>query len=84
MRVALQSTLLEWVDYQLRAGRLEVQFHTGERYRYFAVPLSCYQQLLQADSKGAFFNHHIRNCFPYQHLSRSAAPVVLPAPHKTK
>ena len=84
MRVPLESTLLAWVRYDPATGRLEVHFHSGQRYRYFGVPPSCYQQLLQADSKGAFFNRHIRNCFPFQHLSKPSAPIVLAAPHKTK
>lgn len=83
-RVPLESTVLAWVSYEPAADRLEVQLRSGERYRYFGVPPSCYQQLLRADSKGAFFNRYIRNCFPFQHLSKPAAPIVLAAPRKTK
>jgi hypothetical protein len=82
MRVPLESTLLVWVRYDSRPRHLDVQFHSGERYRYFGVPPSCYQQLLQADSKGAFFNRYIRNCFPFQRLSIPSAPIVLAAPNK--
>lgn len=84
MRVPVQSSLLTWVCYDAAARRLEVQFHSGERYQYFAVPASRYQQLLQADSKGSFFNRHIRNCFPFQQLSRPSAPIVLASSGKTK
>jgi hypothetical protein len=84
MRVPLDSTLLAWVLYDPAADRLQVHLHSGQRYQYFGVPPSCYQQLLQADSKGAFFNRHIRNCFPFQNLSKPAAPIVLAAPRKTK
>jgi hypothetical protein len=59
-------------------------FRTGERYLYFQVPVARYHDLLQADSKGTFFNRHIRNRFPYQHLSAAPKPVVLAAPGKTK
>lgn len=84
VRVPLQSSLLAWVRYHAASARLEVQFHSGERYRYFTVPQPTYQQLLQASSHGAFFNHRIRNRFPYQHLSKPSTPVVLPATRKTK
>jgi hypothetical protein len=84
MRVPLESTLLAWVRYDPAAERLDVHLRSRERYRYFGVPPSRYQQLLLADSKGAFFNRHIRNCFPFQNLSKSAAPIVLAAPRKTK
>ena len=60
------------------------QFRSGERYLYFQLPPTCYQQLLQADSKGAYFNHNIRNRFPSQHLSHPSAPLVLAALRKTK
>ena len=83
-RQHLDSTTLDWVRYNPLLHRLEVQFRSEERYLYFQVPPHCYQQLLASPSKGAYFNQYIRNCFPFQHLSRPSAPVVLPVPPKTK
>lgn len=80
MRVPLDSTLLAWLDYDPLSCRLKIEFHSGERYLYLRVPSTVYQQLLQADSKGTYFNRHIRNHFPYQNLSRTSAPLVLAAP----
>jgi KTSC domain len=84
MRVWLESTLLASALYDPVRRHLEVVFRSGERYLYFQVPPHCYQHLLEADSKGAYFNHHIRNHFPFQHLSDPSQPVVLAAPFKTK
>jgi KTSC domain-containing protein len=84
MRVPLQSTLLASALFDPLLRRLEIEFRNGQRYLYFQVPLLCYQQLLQADSKGSYFNRHIRNRFPFQHLSHPSQPVVLAAPSKTK
>jgi hypothetical protein len=84
MRVPLQSTSLASALYDPLQHCLEIEFRSGERYLYFQVPPPCYQQLLQADSKGSYFNRYIRNRFPYQHLSNSSAPVILAAPRKTK
>lgn len=84
MRLPLESTLLAWASYDPFSCHLEIQFRSGERYLYFQLPPTCYQQLLQADSKGAYFNHNIRNRFPYQHLSHPSAPLVLAALRKTK
>jgi hypothetical protein len=81
--VPLESTLLASASYHGRRRLLDVIFHSGELYRYFNVPSACYQGLLAADSKGTYFNLHIRNCFPYQHLSARSSPVVLSA-MKTK
>jgi hypothetical protein len=80
----LPSTTLAFAGYDPASCRLEIQFRSGERYLYFQVPPQTYQQLIHAESTGAWFNRPIPNRFPYQHLSRSSAPVVLAAPHKTK
>jgi KTSC domain-containing protein len=83
-RVPLESSLLAWVGYDATRRQLQVQFRSGEHYLYFQVPPTRYHALLEAASKGAFFNHQIRNCFPYQHLSRPSSPLVLPNRTKTK
>ena len=67
----LDSSVLEAAAYHRRS--LWVRFRTGEIYRYRNVPRSIYQQLLNADSAGTCFNHHIRNVFPSDHLPRSFA-----------
>jgi lysyl-tRNA synthetase class 2 len=84
MRVPLPSTSLAWVSYDARLRRLLVEFRSGKRYLYLGVPPTCYQQLLQADSKGRYFNAHIRNRFPHQELSQPSATLVLVAAGKTK
>jgi hypothetical protein len=82
-RVPLESTLLAWARYDPRRRFLDVEFRTGELYRYFDVPSLCFQALLLAESKGRYFNSNIRNQFPYQHRSHPASPVVL-STSKTK
>jgi hypothetical protein len=82
--VPLESSTLASAGYDPALRRMEIQFHTGERYLYFQVPPQIYQRLMRAESKGAWFNRNIRNRFPYQHLSPSSAPIVLPAITKTK
>jgi len=84
MRVVLESSLLASALYDPLRHHLEIAFRSGQRYLYFRVPPQCYQQLLGADSKGAFFNQKIRNRFPFQRLADHPHPVVLPAPSKTK
>ena len=78
-RVPLPSRLLAWVAHDPGRCLLEVEFRTGDQYRYFGVPLHCFEALLEAPSKGQYFNSSIRNRFPYQNLSRPASVVVLPA-----
>jgi hypothetical protein len=67
-RVPHQSSVLAATEYFPNLQTLDVVFTTGEVYRYSTVPLPLYQDLPEADSKGIFFNTHIRNQFPFQHL----------------
>lgn len=76
-RVALESTLLAWAFYQPTRLQLELEFRSGKRYLYFGFPEPTYQQFLRSPSKGAFFNAHIRNCFPFRDLSHPSAPIIL-------
>ncbi len=47
---------------------LEIQFESGRVYQYFDVPESVYEEMMQAESKGKYFNAHIRNQYPYQEI----------------
>lgn len=64
----MTSSLLASIAYSEQAV-LEIEFRNGALYRYFAVPHSVVAQLLAADSKGSWFNRHVRNRFRYQRLS---------------
>jgi hypothetical protein len=64
-RVDLQSTSLHAATYQDHSAFLELEFPGGAIYRYLGVPERVYQELLSAESKGRYFNQHIRNRFAY-------------------
>jgi hypothetical protein len=68
--VAVQSSLLARVAYDSRHAILQVTLRDGTAYHYAGVPVGTYRGLLQADSKGAYFNHCIRGVYPYQVLPR--------------
>jgi KTSC domain len=78
--VRVESSLLASVRYDADRQRLHIDLRNGERYVYFQVPASCYELLLESESKGIFFNTHIRKRFAYQHVSDPSAPVVMPDP----
>jgi hypothetical protein len=71
--VAVQSSLLARVAYDSRRAILQVTFRNGAAYQYAGVPAEIYQGLLQADSKGAYFNQCIRGLYPYELLPHSSA-----------
>jgi hypothetical protein len=72
--VAVPSSSLAQVDYDSHRAILQVVFRDGTAYQYVGVPLRTFHGLLQADSKGAYFNQHIRSLFPHEML-RIAEPV---------
>jgi hypothetical protein len=73
--VAVRSSSLAQVDYDSRRATLQVAFRDGTAYQYAGVPLRTYRGLLHADSKGAYFNQHIRSLFPHEML-RVAEPIT--------
>lgn len=63
--VTLHSTLLQSAGYKDQLALLELEFRDGAVYHYFDVAGQTFQELLRAESKGAYFNANIRNRFAY-------------------
>jgi hypothetical protein len=63
-RQPLRSSVLSAAGYDPATAVLELQFTSGDVYRYFAVPPSVFRALLDADSPGAFFNTTIIDRYP--------------------
>ena len=61
----LDSTSLRTVGYDAERQLLQVEFHNRSIYQYFEVPATVYQELMQAPSKGAYFNKSIRLRFDF-------------------
>lgn len=76
--VNLNSTTLKAATYQNQPEVLELEFCSGEVYHYLGVCESIYKQLLEAESKGRYFNQRIRNCFTSRKIASAA---VTPAPN---
>ena len=62
------SSALVSVKYDAASGDLEIRFVSGRTYRYSNVPADVYEALLNAESKGAFFNAQIRDRYPHREL----------------
>ena len=62
-RVAVQSTSISSVGYDVETADLEVEYVNGRVYRYFHVPQAAFRLLLQAPSKGVFVNQVIKPRF---------------------
>ena len=68
--VAVNSSLLAKVSYDAGQSVLQLWFCDGAIYRYFGVPAAINDALLAAESKGAYFNRAIRDCFRYALVRR--------------
>jgi hypothetical protein len=61
----VQSSVMTYVHYDEDTAELDITFVGGKIYRYVGVPLAIYVGFLEAESKGAFFNEHIKDVFPF-------------------
>jgi len=59
-RFGVASSNLKSVGYDPDEKILEVEFNSGAIYQYEGVPQSTYQDLLDADSVGAYFNQNVK------------------------
>lgn len=62
----MESTTLRSMGYEAESRALEIEFQSGAIYRYLAVPADVYQALCEADSKGRYFNDHVRDRYVFQ------------------
>ena len=65
-RVPVESSSLDSVGYEKKV--LEVSFRNGGLYQFFDVPEELLVALMQADSKGRFFNQRIRGRYASKRL----------------
>ena len=63
-RQPLRSSVLQSAGYDPATAILELEFTSGDVYRYFAVPPSVFRALVDDDSPGAYFNQNISDRYP--------------------
>ena len=66
--VPFDSSALNAAAYAPAQHLLYLEFHSGERYRYFDFPPEQYRDFLAAESKGTYFGQHIRDRFRFERL----------------
>jgi hypothetical protein len=72
--VAVESTAFATAGYDEVQQLLQLEFCSGELYHYFGVPLSVFEALLAAPSKGRYFHHAILG--RYQFVRLISAPLM--------
>jgi hypothetical protein len=66
----VQSTVMTSIRYDNKARALDITFTSGETYRYSDVPRDIYVALLDAESKGEFFNDRVKGVFPFTKVDK--------------
>ena len=64
----VDSEMLQYMGYDAKQKILEVVFNSGERYQYFDVPASVYEELMSAESIGQYMHKHIIGHYDYQRV----------------
>jgi hypothetical protein len=63
-RQPVTSSVLRSIGYDSNTAELEIEFTSGDVYRYYTVPGRVHRELLAADSPGAYFNTHVSDRYP--------------------
>jgi hypothetical protein len=66
----VESSMMTNVNYDDETCELDILFSSGKTYRYFEVPADVYTALLQAESKGQFFNEEIKGTYRYAEVTK--------------
>jgi len=59
-RIAVRSSNIRSVGYDPATESLEVEFHSGSVYQYMKVPVTEYEGLIRASSKGRYLNQKVK------------------------
>ena len=65
---------MTFVKYDDDSGELDITFTSGKTYRYLEVPAEIYDGLLDAESKGEYFNDNIKDAFVYSEVKSRRKP----------
>jgi hypothetical protein len=65
----MPSTAIRSLFYDPAKHELWVTFVTGRRYAYAGVPSDVFDAFKTASSRGAFFNHEIRDRYEFREVT---------------
>lgn len=63
-RETVDSSVIQAMGYDDDHALLEIEFVSGDVYRYHFIPRRVWNELRTAQSKGAYFSNVIREKFP--------------------
>jgi KTSC domain len=70
MRIeVVHSSVIAAVQYHAAQQHLDIELTNGRAYRYLDVPGEVYQAFMAAESKGRYYNDHIRDVYLCERLA---------------
>ncbi len=63
-RRGVTSSVIRAIGYDSATAELEIEFRSGDVYRYDTVPPSVHRELMSAESPGTYFNRHVSDRYP--------------------
>ena len=63
-----EASAVSWARYSLSTRTLELGFRSGRTYRYFEVPQTVFDWLLQSESKGTYVNRLIKDRYEFEEV----------------
>lgn|GEM_PF-1670821 len=66
--IPVDSSALTAIRYSYSSGHLDIEFVQGAGYRYFKVPPKIFRRLLNASSKGTYYNNSIKGRYRVRKL----------------
>ena len=67
-RTIVSSSNIGAIGYEAETHTLEVEFLNGSIYQYAGVSVEEYEAMMNADSKGKYFNANVKNRYPFTKL----------------
>lgn len=72
---ALNSSAIEFVDYNPDNRNMDIVFTNGGPYTYYDVPIQIYNGLLSASSPGQYFHRVIKDAYEADKRDFNAGPL---------
>ena len=66
-RVVSSSTIVS-IGYDPKTETLEIEFGSGRVYQYYDVPANLHDEIMQAPSKGQYFNTYIKDRYSFSRV----------------
>ena len=57
------------IGYDAPTQTLEIEFGSGRVYQYYGVPGHVHTEIMQASSKGQFFNTYVKNAYAFSRVA---------------